>query len=146
MRRDQVVHALYTPLRCPVLLSVDMEDVPDNPALLFTPSKSISNTQDANVIQETALRTPSIPDASTRHKNMEVPRLVVEIPKLSEAELAKSQPCGSPIDTSESESEDVSKVEEIEGEHQLGNKRFLFARYGDGILRRVRIDVFVEDI
>ena len=62
----------------------------------------------------------------------------VDVPRLNEAEREKYQPLEDFNYVSDSDSEGASsRIEEIEGEHRLGDRLYLYARYGDGILRRV---------
>lgn len=119
-----------------------MSDASDDPVLLFTPVKSATGSLNTDGNNETPPGTPTNNhDASTRRKGVKGARPVVDIQKMSTEELAQYQPSGIPVDDSESESEGTSKIEEIEGEHRLGDRLFLFARHRDGIVRRVSVTI-----
>ena len=118
-----------------------MADASEDPALLFTPVKGASVSRSAAYGAET-LSTPALDAQSpARHyASGDAPQtqFYVDVPRLNETERAKYQPLEDFNYVSDSDSEgESSKIEEIEGEHRLGDRLYLYARYGDGILRRV---------
>ncbi|KAL5533979.1 hypothetical protein ACEPAG_439 [Sanghuangporus baumii] len=118
-------------------ISCGMSDASDDPALLFTPVQSASKVENPDDVPPSlSLDTPTRPGSPDVPKDASGTRIYVEVPKKSATELAKFQPAKDMIRDSDPDAEGTSKIEEIEGEYTLGSKRFLFARYGDGVIRR----------
>ncbi|KAL5519231.1 hypothetical protein ACEPAH_914 [Sanghuangporus vaninii] len=114
-----------------------MSDASDDPALLFTPVQSASKIENADhVLPSLSLDTPTRSGSPNVPKDASGTRVYVEVPKKSAVELAKFQPAKDVIRDSGFDVEGSSEIEEIEGEYTLGSKRFLFAHYGDGVIRR----------
>ena len=122
----------------PTISRGGMSDTTNDPALLFTPQKGASNPKYADDgAPESSLDTPMRTVTPLVARDASGTRVYVEIPKLSPDKLAMFQPMEEVIYGTDPDAEGAEKIEEIEGEHTLGSKRFLFARYGDGIVRRV---------
>lgn len=109
----------------------------DDPASLFTPVRNSisSRNSEANTAPPSTSPSPDAPARSNRVKDTR--GFVVELPKLGKKNLDKYQPIIVSDNDTDPDPGDATRIEEIEGEHKSGNKLFLFARHGDGILRRV---------
>lgn len=69
-------------------------------------------------------------DANPGHLRAHV---YIELPTLSAEERKKFIPAN----LSDSDSEDIT-LEEVVGEYDLGSERYLYARWSDGVYRKVR--------
>ena len=61
----------------------------------------------------------------------------VEVPKLSEEALATYQRIPGGWEAADEQAEDEVRIVELVGEYTYQDKRYLYARHGDGILRKV---------
>lgn len=68
----------------------------------------------------------------------------VELPKLSEDDLIDYHPIVGGWEVADREADQAVQVVEIIGEYTFHGTRFLFAVYGDELIRRVRHQVFIS--
>lgn len=106
-----------------------------DPALLFTPVKAGPRRSESSELSDPPDSPSPDTGAATRTDRGKDVTLFVELPSLTNEERSKYDTLN--WQDSDSDSDDVDEIIELVGEHKSGNKVYLFARHGDGIVRRV---------
>lgn len=132
----------FPPLHTFLPLVIIMSEGLNDPALLFTPVKATATNSLSSL---SALSPP--PESPTPAAEPLVARTgikgnascFVELPRIPNQEKEKYEL----LDIAESESDsDSDEIVELVGEYKLGDKLYTYAEHGDGIVRRVCVNLF----